>query len=194
VKFDILYADPPWHYNARNNHSTRFGGGMHAHYKPMSYEALSTLPVADVTADNALLFLWVTNPRLRVGISLLEAWGFSYVTTAFHWMKLNPVDGKPFFGIGHYTKSGPEICLLGRRGKALHPNVNTVSSLVIAPRTRHSEKPAIVRDRIAEMYPYARRVEFFARAVHPGWTCLGDEIDGWDIDSALRTFTEPDDL
>ena len=44
-RYNIIYADPPWKYNARNNANTRFGRGAFGHYNLMSYEELEELPV-----------------------------------------------------------------------------------------------------------------------------------------------------
>jgi len=37
-QYNIIYADPPWRYNQRNNKKTKFGGGVHAHYPTMSID------------------------------------------------------------------------------------------------------------------------------------------------------------
>ena len=85
IKYKIIYADPPWPYNARRNPMTKFSRGVHSHYSTMAVDEICSLPVADLADENCALVLWVTFPRLKEGIRVLEAWGFRYVTVAFNW-------------------------------------------------------------------------------------------------------------
>jgi len=60
-----------------------------------------------------LLFLWVTFPLLQEGIDTLKKWGFTYKTVAFNWVKKNKKADSFFWGMGNWTRSNSEICLLG---------------------------------------------------------------------------------
>lgn len=175
-KYSVVYADPPWKYNDRRNKHTRFCGGAMAHYSVMDYKTIATLPVNNITEDSAVLFLWATFPMLKEALYVLESWGFTYTTLGFSWIKTNKRNGKPFFGIGYYTKSNCEVCLLGVKGKTIKPAVNTVSSCVIAPRREHSRKPDEVRNGIEKMYPQQKKIELFARQESEGWDCWGNEV------------------
>ena len=174
--YSVILADPPWKYNSRANHKTRFRGGACGHYGLMSTQEISELPIADLADENAVLFLWATFPMIQDAFKVIEAWGFEYKTIGFTWAKTNPVSGTPFFGVGYYTKSNAEPCLLATRGNVLKPAVNTVSSLIIAPRREHSRKPDEMYERIEQMYPDAKKLELFARQKRPGWDSWGDEI------------------
>ena len=174
-KYNIIYADPPWHYNARNNAGTRFSRGVHSHYPTMSVDEICSLPISDIAADNCALVMWVTFPRLSEGIKVLEAWGFRYVTVAFNWFKTNK-SGTPFFGIRYYTKSNSEIALLGIKGK-MKPVSNFVSQVIVSPREKHSKKPDIVRDKIVELFGDYPKVELFARQTSDGWDVWGNEVE-----------------
>ena len=90
TKYSILYADPPWDYNGKTQHTDgEFKEGMSAkdHYPTMKLEALKALPIQRITEPNALLFLWTSSPHLPQAIALMEAWGFQYKTIAFIWDK-----------------------------------------------------------------------------------------------------------
>ena len=174
--YDVIYADPPWKYNSRAHHKTRFRGGACGHYRLMRTDVICSLPVESLAAKNCMLFLWATFPMLADALRVVEAWGFRYCTAGFLWIKLNK-NGTPFFGVGYYTKSNPEICLLARRGSAIKPATNCISNLANAERREHSRKPDEVRRRIEELYPDARRLELFARANHEGWDSWGDECE-----------------
>ena len=174
-KYNIIYADPPWKYNQRNNRKTRFGGGVHSHYQVMSMEQLEVLPLQNITDDNCVLFLWTTFPYLDKQIKMFEKWGFKYKTLGFSWIKTNPKNGKPFFGVGYYAKSNCEVCLMGVKGK-MKPISNTVSSCIISPRREHSRKPDEVRERIVELFGDIPRIELFARQHAEGWDCWGNEV------------------
>lgn len=174
-KYQIIYADPPWQYNSRANHKTRFRGGACGHYSLMSMNQIKALPIGDLAESNAVLFLWVTFPYLDVQIRLFEHWGFKYRTLGFSWIKTNSRNGKPFFGVGYYAKSNCEVCLMGMKGQ-LKPISNRVSSVVISPRRKHSQKPDEVRDRIVELFGNLPRIELFARERTQGWDVWGNEV------------------
>lgn len=141
----------------------------------MKFEKIAKLPVPNMSAENCVLFLWVTFPNLIDGINLFKKWGFRYRTLGFSWIKTNSKNGKPFFGVGYYAKSNCEVCLMGIKGK-MTPISNKVSSCVISPRRRHSQKPDEVRRRIVELFGDVPRIELFAREQANGWDCWGNEV------------------
>lgn len=146
-KYQIIYADPPWSYRDKRKSHKRLCGGALAHYDTMLINDIKMLPIQSIADENCILFLWVTFPNLHEGLDVISAWGFKYKTLGFSWIKTNKKNGKPFFGIGWYTKSNCEVCLIGIRGKPFKTS-NDVSSVVIAPREEHSKKPDEVRRRI----------------------------------------------
>ncbi len=179
-KYQIIYADPPWKYNSRANHKTKFRGGACGHYDLMSMEEIKELPIRELADENCVLFLWVTFPYLKEQIKLFEHWGFEYKTLGFSWLKQNPKNRKLFFGVGYYAKSNCEVCLMGIKGK-MKPVSNEVSSAILSPREEHSKKPDEVRDRIVQLFGDIPRIELFARQKTPGWDVWGNEVES-DID------------
>jgi site-specific DNA-methyltransferase (adenine-specific) len=175
-KYKIIYIDPPWKYNSRANNNTRFRGGAGNHYNLMTMEEISNLPINNLADENCALFLWVTFPMLDEQIKLFEKWKFDYKTLGFSWIKLNPKNLKTFFGVGYYTKSNCEVCLLGIRGK-MKPISNKISSVIISPRREHSRKPDEVREKIVELFGDLPRIELFARQKVNGWDSWGNEIE-----------------
>lgn len=175
-KYKIIYADPPWRYNARKNLNTKFGGGAAGHYKTMTLDEIGELPVKKLADINCALFLWTTFPYLNEQIKLFERWGFIYKTLGFSWIKTNSGNGKPFFGVGYYAKSNCELCLLGIKGR-MKPVSNNVSSCIIAPREEHSKKPDETRERIMKLFGNVPKIELFARQQTAGWDYWGDEIN-----------------
>jgi N6-adenosine-specific RNA methylase IME4 len=184
ARFSVILADPPWKYNNRANHKTRFRGGACGHYQLMTMPEIAALPIGDIAADDSALFMWCTFPYLDEQIRLFEHWGFKYRTAAFVWIKTNPGTREPFFGVGYYTKSNAEVCLLGVRGR-MQPISNRISSVVISPRREHSRKPDEVRTRIVQLFGDVPRIELFARSSAPGWAAAGNGVDGADIRETL---------
>lgn len=174
-KYNIIYADPPWSYRDKRDKHPRICGGAAVHYPTMSLANIKALPVGDIAHHDCMLFLWATFPNLTEALEVISSWGFTYKTLGFSWIKTNKKNGQPFFGIGHYTKSNCEVCLLAIKGK---PKVesNFVSSVVVAPRQGHSQKPAIVREKIIELCGDLPRIELFARERVLGWDCWGNEV------------------
>ena len=174
-KYNIIYADPPWKYNSRANHKTRFRGGAEGHYSLMTMEEIKRVPIDQLADDNCVLFLWTTFPYLEEQIKLFKHWGFKYKTLGFSWIKQNPKNKKLFFGVGYYAKSNCECCLMGIKGK-MKPVSNKVSSAILSPRREHSRKPDEARERIVELFGDLPRIELFARQQFEGWDCWGNEV------------------
>lgn len=140
----------------------------------MPLEDIKKLPIIDLAEDNCILFIWVTFPMLQEGLEVIKAWGFKYKTCAFNWIKTND-DGTPFFGIGHYTKSNSELCLLAVKGR-LEVKSNKVSQIILSKKSKHSRKPHIVYSKIEEILPYNSRIELFARNKRQGWDAWGNQV------------------
>jgi N6-adenosine-specific RNA methylase IME4 len=176
-KYSVILADPPWnHYNANNYWKagdTRRKPRW-AHYETLSYRDICKLPIGDLAATNAALFMWTCTPILPKTLSVLDAWGFRYATVGFTWVKLNR-DGTPFAGLGAYTHQNIELCVIGIRGK-MKPRDLHVRQVMMAPRREHSRKPDQQYGRIMRLFdgPY---LELFARQQWPGWDVWGNQTN-----------------
>ena len=150
-------------------------------YMPIERMMADSIHVKHIAGPNSALFLWTTWPHISSALRVMEAWGFTYKTCAFDWMKSNG-KGNPWFGVGYYAKSNTEPCLLGIRGK-MKPVNNSVSMAVYEPHPRangkilHSRKPATVRDRIVQLFGDVPRIELFARERAEGWDSWGNELE-----------------
>jgi len=173
-KYNIIYADPPWSYNDKmKGHQ-----GAETHYKTMDNKDICELPIADITNQNCVLFLWVTNPLLLEALEVIDAWGFKYKTVAFCWNKMSR-NGNLIHNMGRWTMGNIEICLLATKG---HPKrvVKNIKQLVINVRSNHSRKPSEVRRRIVRLMGDLPRIELFARP--PKDRLFEDEsYKGWDV-------------
>ena len=177
-KYNVIYADPPWKYGDVHTWY-KMGGGVAKHYKTMNLEELNAMSdkIKKIAAVDCLLFMWVTFPNLKEGIKTIENWGFKYKTLGFSWIKLNKINKKPCFGIGFYTKSNCEVCLIGIRGKPGNLiKSNKVSSCIISERREHSRKPDEARERIEQLVGQVPKIELFARQEFDGWDCWGNEV------------------
>jgi len=172
-RYQLILADPPWAYNTRNNINTKFGGGAMAHYPVMDYKDIAELPIPRICEDDCVLWLWAVFPKLKEALYVIEKWGFTYKTIGFNWVKTNKHNNKPFFGIGYYTKSNSEVCLLASKGKTIKPATNSISSIIMSPREQHSKKPDIVRTHLERLYPDITKIELFARQKVENWDSWG---------------------
>ena len=175
-KYNIIYADPPWQFKVWSKKGN--GRSAEVHYHTMQKEDIQNIKdVIDKIADKAcVLFLWVTAPCLLEGIELIKAWGFTYKTIAFTWIKQNKKSDSLFWGMGYYTRANAELCLLATRGKTLKRISKSVHSVVLSKIREHSKKPDEVRERIVVLFGNIPRIELFARQQTPGWDCWGDEV------------------
>lgn len=140
----------------------------------MSIEELCALPVADIAAEDSALFLWATFPQLPEALRLIKAWGFTYKTVAFVWLKLNKKAHTWFYGLGFWTRGNAEVCLLATRGRPKRKSAG-VHQFIISPIEQHSKKPDETRDKIAALMGDVPRIELFARQETAGWDTWGNE-------------------
>lgn len=133
------------------------------------------MPIKDISEDNCILFLWVTMPKLNECFKVIESWGFKYKTCAFVWVKNNKKSNSFFMGMGSWTRSNAELCLIATKGKPKRISAS-VRSVINTPIEYHSKKPDIVRDKITELCGDLPRIELFARQEIKGWDCFGNEI------------------
>ncbi|MDE0714098.1 MAG: MT-A70 family methyltransferase [Gammaproteobacteria bacterium] len=164
LRYGAILADPPWKFRGGKSRSAE------RHYPTMELQQIEMLPIMELAADDAVLFLWITSDMLHHAPRIMIQWGFEYKTVAFVWLKPPPS------GLGYWTRKNTELCLLGIRGKPQRLNAH-VSDLIMAPRRRHSEKPDETYIQIEKLVagPY---IELFARAPREGW-------DAWGNDPAL---------
>ena len=177
-KYQIIYADPPWEY--KQSGSKKNSRGMaKQHYRTMSTEDICNLPIKNIATDNTVLFIWATFPNIAETIKVIEAWGFTYKTAAFVWIKQNKKSNSLFWGMGAYTRANAEICLLGIGKKVKAKELvksHAVHQIVQSRIEQHSKKPDIVRDRILDLIGNLPRIELFARQETEGWDCWGNEV------------------
>lgn len=108
--YTVIYADPPWQYNDKGSN-----GAAEKHYSTMSIEEVCAMPVKRLAAPTSALFLWAVGPMLPDAFRVIDAWGFTYKTVAFNWIKSK--NAKDFFGLGRWTRQNAEYCLLGIRDR-----------------------------------------------------------------------------
>lgn len=171
--FSTVLADPPWRF------ANRTGKVAPEHrrldrYSTMSLEAIKDMPVSDVVAKDAHLYLWVPNALLPEGLQVMEAWGFRYVSNII-WAKRRKDGGPDGRGVGFYFRNVTEILLFGVRGsmRTLAPGRSQVNMIETRKR-EHSRKPDEQYDLISRCSP-GPYLELFARHPQENWTVWGDE-------------------
>jgi N6-adenosine-specific RNA methylase IME4 len=162
TQYRTILADPPWGMASQQGRR-----GARRHYSLMSLRQICALPVRQLAAPDAHLWLWVTNADLFQQIAVLEAWSFSY-RSCLTWIK-------PRFGLGAYLRNQTEHLLLGVRGKA-PMQFHGQGTWFYAPLQEHSHKPE-------EQYAIIERcspgpyLELFARRKRLGWSVWGNEVE-----------------
>ena len=169
-KYNIIYADQAWSYGGKLPQRAK-----EQHYPVMGLDDICKLPVSDISADNSILLMWATYPLLDKALKVINDWGFEYKTCAFTWIKKNKKSDSFFWGMGMWTRSNAEVCLIGTKGKPKR-NSASVHQVVYEPIREHSRKPDCVRDRIVELCGDLPRIELFARQKVDGWDCWGNEV------------------
>ena len=170
-KYNIIYADPPWHFKHWNDDTVN----RKAPYPVMSPEDIYALDVQHLADDDCILFLWATFPKLPEALDTIKHWGFEYKTVGFTWVKKNKKADSWFWGMGYWTRANAEICIIATKGKPKRISAG-VHQIVDDRIMEHSRKPDTVRQRIVELVGDLPRIELFARQRADGWDSWGNEI------------------
>ena len=144
-------------------------------YGTMALPEICGLPVEQVAAPTAHLYLWVPNALLPDGLEVMKAWGFSYKSNLI-WHKTRKDGGSDGRGVGFYFRNVTEIILFGVRGKnarTLAPGRRQVN-FIAEQKREHSRKPDQQYDLIEACSP-GPYLELFARGIRPGWTTWGNQ-------------------
>lgn len=166
-RYGVIYADPEWRFEVYSR-DTGMDRAADNHYPTSSTEEICNRPVADIAADDCILFLWATVPMLPDALRVMDAWDFQY--------KSHCIWAKDRIGTGYWFRNQHEILLVGTRGNVPAPAMGTqVESLVDAPVGRHSEKPEKFYQLIEQYFPNLPKIELNARAARPGWDAWGYE-------------------
>lgn len=183
TQYDVILADVPWPFETYSDKGK--GRSAENHYPVMSIEDICALPVANLAADNCALFFWAIWPRIFDAQKVIEAWGFTYRALAWEWVKLNQSGMGLKMGLGFYTRSNVEPCLIAVKGRmpVCHKGILNV---LMSPVSAHSKKPDEQYTKIEALYPGRRYLEMFARRTRPGWSSIGNAIDGRDIRDVLK--------
>ncbi|MGL4811870.1 MAG: MT-A70 family methyltransferase [Beijerinckiaceae bacterium] len=183
--FGVILADPPWSFLTYGKKRTTPHRGTDEHYKTMTAKDLTDLPVGDTAAKDCALFMWVVDSHLDKAIELGKAWGFTFKSIAFVWLKRDPIDHRQMcfmqpvpkpakIGMGYSTRKQAELCLLFTRGKPKRISKG-VRQVIEAERREHSRKPDETFSRVEALFG-GSYLELFARETRPGWQAWGNEV------------------
>lgn len=183
-KYEIVYLDPPWDYKGQTTFlQDNITHSVNNHYPTITLDELKELNVPSILDDNALVFMWSSNPHLDQAMKLgIEFWGLAWATVGFVWHKDRQMPG-------YYTMSSCELCLIFKKGKIPKPRGRRNIEQFFSQKTKiHSRKPLEIQRRIELMFPTQRKLEMFARAETPGWDVWGNETEKFNPDDDLLIF------
>lgn len=189
--YAVILADPAWSFvtyskERRTPTQKKFTGEETDHYETMSLDEMRALPVSEWAAKDCALIMWVVGSHLPDALALGAAWGFTFKTDLFWWLKSKIINADqihlftgdvadPKISMGYYTRKQGEMALLFTRGKPKRLSKSVRQIITEAPR-EHSRKPDCVYDRIEQLFagPY---LEMFARQQRDGWSVWGNQTD-----------------
>ena len=173
-RFGAILADPPWQFENRTGKVAPEHRRLNR-YDTMTLDAIKALPVSQIAADTAHLYLWTPNALLPDAFDVMKAWGFKYKAQII-WYKIRKDGGPDRRGVGFYFRNVTETLLFGVRGK----NARTLAparrqeNIIVTQKREHSRKPDEQYDLIEACSP-GPFVELFARGIRDGWVCWGAE-------------------
>ena len=175
-EYSTILADPPWQFQNRTGKVAPEHGRLNR-YSTMKLEDIMDLPVSNIAADTAHLYLWVPNALLPDGLAVLNAWGFKYKSNLI-WHKIRKDGGSDGRGVGFYFRNVTEILLFGVRGtnaRTLSPGRSQVN-MIQTQKREHSRKPDEQYELIESCSP-GPYFELFSRGTRPGWSVWGNQAD-----------------
>lgn len=162
--YNVIYADPPWRYEFSKSDSRE----IENQYPTMELEEICDLPVDELAAEHAVLYMWTTSPKLEESFQVLMAWGFEYKTCAI-WDKQK-------IGMGYYFRQQHEILLVATKGELPAPlPEHRTPSVISVPRGKHSAKPHELYEILEAMYQGLSKIELFCRTPREGWAVWGNQ-------------------
>ena len=175
-RFSTVLADPPWRFQNKTGKVAPEHRRL-SRYGTLSLDEIKALPIAELAAPIAHLYLWVPNALLAEGLNVMAAWGFTYKSNIV-WHKIRKDGGSDGRGVGFYFRNVTELVLFGVRGK----NARTLAAgrrqvnFIESRKREHSRKPD-------ELYPVIETcspgpyLELFARGERPKWSSWGNQAD-----------------
>ena len=184
-KYNVIYADPPWKYKQK-----KCNGAAENHYATMSLRQMMRVPISHIADTNCCLLLWCTSPMIPRAVKLMKHWGFNYCTFFFVWVKTKRSQPHvPVCGLGNWTRSSTEVCLLGVKGKPLRfRKSRSVAQVIMEPRRDHSRKPETARRRIIDFFgnhDNTKKIELFSRDPR------NTEWDVWGLETEKYQSSSP---
>lgn len=173
-RFSTILADPPWQFVNRTGKMAPEHRRL-SRYSTMTLPEICALPVEQVAAQPAHLYLWVPNALLPEGIEVMKAWGFSYKSNIV-WHKIRKDGGSDGRGVGFYFRNVTELILFGVRGKnarTLKPG-RTQVNYISSRKREHSRKPDEQYEVIESCSP-GPYLELFSRGVRKKWAVWGNQ-------------------
>jgi N6-adenosine-specific RNA methylase IME4 len=174
--FSTILAEPPWQCQNRTGKVAPEDRRL-SRYGTMTADEIGGLPVAELAAPVAHLYLWVPNALLPQGLAGRAAWGFTYKANIV-WHKVRKDGGSDGRGVGFDFRNVTELLLFGTRGRnarTLAPGRRQVN-LIATRKREHSRKPDEIYPIIEACSP-GPRLELFARGIRDGWTVWGNEAN-----------------
>lgn len=170
-----ILADPPWQFTNKTGKVAPEHRRL-SRYATMTLDEIKELPVAQVAADRAHLYLWVPNALINEGLDVMKRWGFTYKSNII-WYKVRKDGGPDRRGVGFYFRNVTEVLLFGVRGKNIRTQKagRTQPNIIVSRKREHSRKPDEQYE-IIEACSWGPYLELFARSSRRGWLQWGNEV------------------
>lgn len=194
-RYSAIMIDPPWQFKVWSN-ETGIARSADNHYPTLDIKELKKLPIQRLMGEDCAVFMWAIWSMLPEALELGKAWGLTYKTLGFDWLKRTSTGQKWHMGMGYWSRANSEPCLLFTKGNPKRKSkevrqllVEDDSQLPLFPPMvnrvlSHSAKPTESYCRVEQLVdgPY---LDVFARRKTKGWDAIGNEIDGRDIRDVL---------
>ena len=104
-RFATILADPPWQFTNKTGKVAPEHKRL-SRYGTMKLEEIMALPLGEIVATPAHLYLWCPNAMLPEGLAVMKAWGFTYKSNIV-WHKVRKDGGSDGRGVDSIFAMSP---------------------------------------------------------------------------------------
>lgn len=175
-KYGIIYTDPPWKQTKGNKRKCRPNQGKQLDYETLSMEEIKEIHShvsKNLCEEKHNIFMWTIDKYLHETEQMTKELGYE-LHARMIWDKENGV--APAFTVRF---SHEYLLWFYRKGQILMPcdeMRGKYTTVLREQATKHSKKPMCAYEMLDNMFPYARKLEMFARNERNGWDCWGNEV------------------
>lgn len=183
--YGVAVIDPPWDYFTKNTNSGSYPSLTKEEI--IDFKDQDGRKIPDTFAPDCTVYLCTTGPKMDEAVDITRAWNLRW-SSMIAWGKVD-ANFKIQFLQGRRVNDAAEYVIVATKGKPIPPTPeNRPLGLILASRTRNSQKPDKLYEAIEKAHPRQKWIDIFSRKKRLGWDVFGNppEIEGYETDETTN--------